>query len=100
MKVMSIKRNDISIGDGIKVFLSKYRLTRKFNEQKIKEIWPEVVGKSVANHTSSLSLRGSALLVEVDSSIVRNELHYAKSSVLEKLNEAIGEDWVDEIRLK
>lgn len=97
---MSIKRNDISIGDGIKAFLSKYRLAGKFHEQKIREVWPEVVGQSVARHTTALYLRGSALIVEVDSSIVRNELHYAKVSVLEKLNEVMGEEWVDEIRLK
>jgi len=51
----------------------------------------------VAKNTRNLYIRNRILYVRVNSSALRNELHYARSRILKALNKEAGANVIDEI---
>jgi predicted nucleic acid-binding Zn ribbon protein len=68
-----------------------------WKESKLRKIWPLVVGPDVSANAQIARLRGRVLEVSVASDAWATELTYLASSVLEKLNQRLGESIVDEI---
>lgn len=65
---------------------------------ELKHEWANLLGKPVANHTTRIELNKKVLHVHLDSSVVRQELHFRQEQILEKLNEALGEGTVEKLR--
>lgn len=81
----------------IEEFIDSYHLRDKLNETKIVQVWEKVVGNMVAKNTRNLYIRNRTLYVRVNSSALRNELHYARSRILKALNKEAGANVIDEI---
>ena len=92
--------NDQSLGSAIKEFLHAYRLEEKFNETKLIHSWEKVVGKMVAMHTKDLHVRNKILFVRIDSPALRNELSYARETIVRSLNEEAGAEVIEDIVFK
>jgi predicted nucleic acid-binding Zn ribbon protein len=92
--------NDQSLGNAIKEFLHAYRLEEKFNQTKLLHSWEKVVGKMVAQHTRDLHIRNKILFVKIDSAALRNELSYARESIVRSLNKEADADVIEEVVFK
>jgi len=77
--------------------LKSLGLQKKLKEVSIADVWPEIVGEAVAQHTDVIRCADGKLLVRVDSPVWRHELLYQKSSFLRLLNGRLGEHIVDDI---
>ncbi|HPI30787.1 MAG TPA: DUF721 domain-containing protein [Bacteroidales bacterium] len=84
----------------IRQLIEYYRLDRKLNEATLIEKWEEIVGKMIAKHTTKLYVDKRVLYVELDSSIVRNELNLIKSEIVKRLNSYFNKPFIDKIILK
>ena len=80
--------------------LRAYGLGNKLDEISLLKSWEKVVGKMIARHTSDLYFKDGKLFISLDSAPLRQELSYAKSKLIEKLNEEAGKTMVTEIILK
>ena len=89
--------NNQSLGSAIKEFLQAYRLEEKFNQTKLIHSWEKVVGKMVANHTKDLHIRNKVLFVKIDSAALRNELNYARETIIKSLNEEVHTDVIEDV---
>ena len=78
--------NLTTLGDAIKAFYHDNNRDNAFDEQKIIDSWNEVVGDFIATHTLKKNIRNGVLYVKVDADSLKNELLYAKSILLRKLN--------------
>ena len=87
------------LGDLIKEFYEQYRGAEYFDEVKVINSWPQVVGPFIASHTIDLSIKNRVLFVRVDSDALRNELSYSKSLLIKNLNEMVGKEILSEIVL-
>jgi predicted nucleic acid-binding Zn ribbon protein len=85
--------------EAIEEFLSYYRLKTRLDESKAIEAWEKIVGEAVARHTESLKIRKKILFVKVDSSVVRNELMYARKKIIDSFNRAAGSKVIEDIVL-
>ena len=94
------KTNNQSLKEVIEQMLNTYRLKGKLNEVEIINSWEGIVGKMIAKHTSEIYVRNKKLFVHLDSSVVREELSYAREKLLKSLNDVVGEDVITEIVLK
>lgn len=92
--------NERPLKDVIREFVEVYRLKNKLNHCKLIDKWEEVVGKIIARHTRSLSVNKRTLYVEMDSSIVRNEVYLLKTVILNKLNKEFDQTVIDNIVFK
>jgi len=89
--------NDRLLKDVIKELLATYRLNDGINEAKLIGSWEAVVGKMIANHTERIRISKGKLYIKLDSPALKNELMYARSKLLENLNQTVGKDVIKEI---
>lgn len=92
--------NDQKLGDAIKEMLRLYRLDDKIDEHKLIRSWEKAVGPMIARHTTDIYIADKKLIVAIDSSVVRNELLYARSRIINDLNAIVGAQVVTELVLR
>jgi len=91
------KTNDKSLKEAIEQMLNVYKIKRKFEETSIVAVWPELVGKSVANRTKELYISNKKLFLRIESSVIKNELMMMRSQIIGKINDKAKEILVEEI---
>jgi predicted nucleic acid-binding Zn ribbon protein len=64
------------------------------------ELWPEVVGPLTAQNARPAAIKGKLLLVNVSSAPWTQQLQYLKGELIEKLNQALGREAVENIRFQ
>jgi predicted nucleic acid-binding Zn ribbon protein len=85
------------LGDAIREMIEAYGLKPKLSEARLVESWNSVVGPMIQKHTKDLFVKNKKLYIRIDSSALKNELSYSRTTILEKLNEAAGGEVIDEI---
>ena len=60
--------------------------------------WKNVVGEAVSLVTKAEKVESGTLVVRVDSSVWRQELHMQKKEIINKLNKKIGTKAIRDIR--
>jgi predicted nucleic acid-binding Zn ribbon protein len=93
------KPNEIFLGEAIREMVNYFRLKDKMIEARIIGAWENVVGSMIAQHTSNLYIKKRKLYAVIDSSVIRNELSYARSKLVKLLNKEAGENVIDEVVL-
>lgn len=91
------KPNDITMKEAISKMLDVYRLRQKFDETSIVAIWPEIMGKAVANRTTQIYISQKKLFIRLESSVIKNELVMVRQGIIQKLNEHAGSEVITEI---
>ncbi len=86
--------------DVIDQMLRAYGLGDRLDEMSLVKSWEEIVGKMIAKHTSEIYFQRGVLYVKLDSSTVRQELSYAKTALIEKLNRKAGKRMLTDIIFK
>lgn len=80
--------------------LRAYGLGDKLDEISLVKSWEEIVGKMIARHTTDIYFNSGTLHVKLDSAPLRQELSYAKTKLINLLNEKAGKTMVIDIHLK
>ncbi|EDM34364.1 hypothetical protein PBAL39_08756 [Pedobacter sp. BAL39] len=91
------KPNDITLKEGIGKLLNTYKLKGKFDETSIILLWPELMGKAIANRTTQIYISQGKLFVRLESAVIKNELLMVRTGIIQKLNERAGSEVVKEI---
>lgn len=73
-------------------------LEKGIKEQRAVELWRKVVGKTIGEKTKPLSITQGVLRIKVKDNIWKQELYFLKEELKEKLNRALGEDMVKNIK--
>lgn len=73
----------LSMGD------AESTVAEHFTENAVKDAWRSVLGP-LADYSTNLELRDGKLYVHITSPMLRNDLFMQRTSLLEKLNAAIG----------
>jgi predicted nucleic acid-binding Zn ribbon protein len=77
--------------------LKAYRLEGKFREKSLIHDWPEIVGKTIADRTESVSIKDKKLYVKLSSGPVKKELMMNKSKMINLLEEKYGKGIVEDL---
>jgi len=68
------------------------------NQEAAMGLWDEVVGEKVAVVTKADRVESGTMVVKVETSVWRQELHMQKEEIINKLNKKIGTSVIREIR--
>jgi hypothetical protein len=82
--------NLITAGDAIKAFFRAYGLEDKILEAKIISLCDQVLGQTVIRTVDKISYRNHQLTISLKSAVVKQELEYNKTSVMNQINSALG----------
>jgi predicted nucleic acid-binding Zn ribbon protein len=77
--------------------LKAYRLEGKFREKSLIHDWPELVGKTIADRTSSVYIKDQKLFVKITSGPVKKELMMHKSNLLLLIEEKYGKGVIGDL---
>ncbi|MFI5171783.1 MAG: DUF721 domain-containing protein [Chitinophagales bacterium] len=94
------KDNEQGISNVIKQLFKSYHLDEKVAEVRIKEIWENVMGKSIKNYTSGMRLYKGVLTIFIDSAPLKQDLKFQKENIIQRINEELGEKAVKELVIK
>jgi predicted nucleic acid-binding Zn ribbon protein len=91
------KAQDQPLAMVINQMIDQYRLRPKLNEVAIVEHWEEIMGKPIANQTRDIYLKRQKLYLRFESSILKQELLFAKEKIIHSFNEKLGNEAIKEI---
>ena len=66
---------------------------------KVEETWFKMMGPGVATHTTSVKLNNKALIIQLKSSVLREELSYGKEKIIKMMNEELGKEVLSKLML-
>ena len=93
------KQNLQSIGAAINQFLKENRLEKKIDISSLHTNWASIAGEMVANHTTRLFLKENTLFLQVDSSALKNELHFLKDQLIKNINFFLKKELITQLVL-
>ena len=68
------------------------------NQENAVILWGAVVGKTVSSVTKAERVESGTLIVRVETSVWRQELHMQKNEIIKKINKKIGTTAIRDIR--
>jgi predicted nucleic acid-binding Zn ribbon protein len=77
--------------------LKAYRLEGKFREKTLIHDWPELVGKTIADRTDSVSIKDKTVYVKLSSGPIKKELMMNKTKMLLLIEEKYGKGLVEDL---
>lgn len=92
-----LRSNTESLSEILKKFIRKNRLEDGIDSSRISKIWEDVTGKYIAVATSNIEIKNRKLFVNINSSLLRNEILLIKSELIKRINEKIGRKFIDDI---
>jgi predicted nucleic acid-binding Zn ribbon protein len=86
-----MKRNNAEhIGKLVNQFLRQEGLETPLCEQRLINLWSEVLGATIASYTKELYIRNQTLYVHLTSAVLRQELMMGREALIRHLNERAG----------
>lgn len=89
----------IDLNNAIDGFFKSSRLAKRQGELDVVAEWETVMGHVVSNHSTSVDLRNRVLYVKLDSASLRHELSMNKEKIVRMMNDHIGNDVINNIKL-
>jgi predicted nucleic acid-binding Zn ribbon protein len=97
---MAKRENDsFSIQDLMQNFIKENNLTKGMHKIKVEETWTKMMGPGIATHTTSVKLQNKTLIIQLNSSVLREELSYGKDKIIKMMNEELGDEFVTKLML-
>ena len=90
----------MQIGDALKQFIDKSRLKNGIRAAQIESIWEEVMGKTIAKYTDKIEIINNTLFINTAVGPLKNELFYQKDKIIERINEAMGENYIKHVVIR
>ena len=85
--------------DVIDRFLKAFSLENKMKEMDVIAAWPELMGSAVAFRTKSIKIHNKILYLEINSSVMREELLHGKAIIINRINEKAGKQLINDVWL-
>jgi len=92
--------NEYSIKELIDSIIDRYHIRSNMDETSLRLNWEEMMGKSIANHTRSIRLKGNKLYLSLDSASLKHELFISKEKLIERINEYLGRESIKEVVIR
>jgi predicted nucleic acid-binding Zn ribbon protein len=89
--------NQSTVGELIDKLMKAYRLDGKLKEIDVIESWGEMMGVAVANRTKNIEIRNKTLFLTMDSAVMRDELSYGKTVIIERVNQKAGFEMINDV---
>jgi len=91
---------EFSFQEAMEQFIKSSRLKNGIQAVRIDDVWEEIMGKTVAKYTDKIQIIGTTLYITTHVAPLKNELLYQKVKIMERVNEALGENTIKEVIIK
>ena len=84
------RQREEQIGDVLRQFMRAEGIETPYNEYRLMQAWPEIVGPAVERCTGKLYIKNGVLYVQLNSAVIRHELFAGRKRLAQRLNEHVG----------
>ncbi len=88
---------EYSIGQALKYFLDKSKLKNNVRAFEITAIWEKIMGKTIAKYTEKIQIINRTLFITTPVAPLKNELLFQKEKIIQRVNEAFGENIISDV---
>ena len=89
----------MNITDALVDYLRESGLEQSVLEVQIEELWPQVMGETVAKLTRNVEVKDGMLIVHLNSAALKAQLFENRFELVRKLNEAVGAQVIRDCRI-
>ena len=93
-------KEPIHIGNVLDNFIAKHKTRTDTGMTRIWDLWESAIEGQIAENAHPAAFKGKLLLVHVSSSVWIQQLQFLKVEIMNKINEAAGNELVNDIRFK
>ena len=90
----------LSMQDAIQQFLKQSKLKGGIQAIQIEDVWEQIMGKTIARYTDKIQIIQQTLFISSTVAPLKNELLYQKATIIERVNEALGEKIINEVVIR
>lgn len=89
-----------SIGSILSKIVNEHGWGSRLDEQMLISKWETIAGRMIARNTINLKLYNKKLYLKFESAALKHEISYAKSTLIENINNVMDKEVVREIVLE
>lgn len=86
--------------EAMEQFLRQSRLKNGIQAVRIESVWEELMGKTIAKYTEKIQIINQTLFITTSVAPLKNELLYQKETIIQRINEMMGEKLIREVVVK
>jgi hypothetical protein len=94
------KPDFVSMRDALGQFKNQQKLKKGLQQTDVEQAWKTAMGPGIMTYTTGVRFSEGTLYVTLDSSVMRHELSYGKTKIINKLNDHLGEPVIKKLFLK
>ncbi|MFO0414491.1 MAG: DUF721 domain-containing protein [Bacteroidota bacterium] len=91
---------EISLQEALQQFLLKSKMKEKVQALEIKDVWEELMGKTIASYTENIQLINQQLIITTPIAALKNELLFQKEKIRNRVNERFNYHAVKEVVIR
>ncbi|MFQ3326930.1 MAG: putative nucleic acid-binding Zn ribbon protein [Salibacteraceae bacterium] len=91
------EKNEHTLKQLLNQMLDKYKLSEKLDEVDLESHWEELMGTMIYKHTIQLKVQNKKLYIQLDSPVIRQELIYGKTLIIQKVNNFVGKELITDV---
>ena len=76
------------------------RMKGNMQALQITDVWEQIMGATIAKYTESIQITNKTLFITTSVAPLRNELVYQKEKIIQRVNEALGEQIINEVVIR
>jgi hypothetical protein len=92
-----VNMSEYHIGEAMKAFLNKSNLKNGVRAVQIENVWTDLMGKTIAKYTDKIQIINSTLFITTSIGPLKHELLFQKDKIIQRVNEAFGENIIKEV---
>lgn len=91
---------EMSLQEAMQQFLKNSKFKTYMQALQIEEVWEQIMGKTISKYTDKIQIIGTTLYITTSVAPLKNELLYQRDTILQRVNEALGEKAIKEVVIK
>jgi predicted nucleic acid-binding Zn ribbon protein len=89
--------NTQSIASVIQQMIKEYGIGDKLLQARLPAVWKNLMGSAIARRTLDIALVRGVLTLRLSSAPLKQDLQFQKDVIRQRMNEALGEDVIQEV---
>ncbi len=91
------RSNTERLDEVIQQFMRLNGIETPYNQYRLIQAWPEVMGKLVEKYTANIFIKNQTLYVQITSPAIKQNLMMEHHTLARKLNEHVGAQVIEDI---
>lgn len=92
------KTHTEQIGNLLRRYLREEGIETPLNQHRLINAWADVMGHVIMNYTGERFIKGQTLFVQINSSVLKQELMMSRATIVRRLNEHVQAQVITDIQ--